>query len=299
LFRCSVAFVWREFVFEDFVKHLIKLALTAATFACVAWNVSAAGPLAAKVNDVEITALEVDKFIQAASGPSGMLLKPGIATERLIGLELLAQEAIRRGKDRNVGRQALANDIVKEFMAANPLSETDVRNEYDRFKAAQPKQTEYKISIIVVKTDAEAKSILGGLAEGKPFASFVTRSIDENSKRDGGTLDWMKAKEMSPPIMWAVSKMEVGTVAKEPLRESYGFVILKLDSVREDSSFPVYAEVRDELARSVLRQRDARMMKPLADRASIQQFEGYANITINQNGERSFGPYVRKVEAQR
>ena len=37
---------------------------------------------------------------------------------------------------------------------------------------------------IVVKTEDEAAAIIAGLNAGKPFSSFVAKSIDENSKND-------------------------------------------------------------------------------------------------------------------
>ena len=275
----------------------MKLAVVAATLACVAWSALAAGPLAARVNNVDITAQEVNEYIQASAGPAGLMLKPGHATVQLIGLELLAQEAIRAGKDRSAGRLALAKGVMTEFMAANPLTDADVKREYGRVKAAQPKEAEYKLRMIVVKTDAEARSILAGLAAGKPFASFVQQSIDENSKRDGGATDWMKAEEMSVPYRLAVRDMKAGALLKEPLKESYGFVVLKLDDVR-DNAFPPYAEMRDQMAKSLMGQRNVQLLKPLAEKATIQQFEGYAPTTIKLNGEPDHGPYVRKIDPQ-
>lgn len=225
------------------------------------------------------------------------MLKPGDATVHLIGLELLAQEAIRAGKHRSAGREILAKGVIKEFMTANPLTDADVKREYERVRAEQPKETEYKLRMIVVRTDAEARSILAGLAAGKPFASFVHQSIDENSRRDGGAADWMKAEEMSVVYRLALRDMKAGGVAKEPLKESYGFVVLKLDDIRDDA-FPPYAEVRDQIGRSLMGQRNERLLKPLAEKATIQQFEGYASTSIDLNGERNHGPYVRKVDAQ-
>jgi peptidyl-prolyl cis-trans isomerase C len=275
----------------------MKLAVVATALSCMAWSALAAGPLAARVNNVDITAQDVNEYMRVSAGPTGFMLKPGEATVQLIGQELLAQEAIRAGKDRSAGRQTLAKGVMKEFIAANPLEEADVKREYERVKAAQPKETEYKLRMIVVKTDAEARSILAGLAAGKPFASFVHQSIDENTKRDGGASDWMKADEMSVPYRLALRDMKAGDLLKEPLRESYGFVVMKLDDVR-DNAFPPYAEVRDPIAQSLIRQRDMRLLKPLAEKATIQQFEGYAPTTINANGERDHGPYVRKIDPQ-
>lgn len=279
------------------MKKYIKLAFAAATLASAALTASAAGPLAAKVNNVQITAQEVDEFIRA-KGPSGLMLGPGSATEQLIEIELLAQEALRRGQDRSAGRVALARGVVKEFMDANPLSEAEVKREYELVKAAQPKEKEYKISMIVLKTEAEANRILASLAAGKSFASFVSRSNDERSRENGGAVDWMRMENMRPTFVHALLDMKAGTVAKEPVREDFGFVVLRLDEVR-NISFPAYAEVRDNFVQSVLGQRRAKLMGPLAEKASIQQFEGYVQITLDMKGDRSYGPYVRKVETQR
>ncbi|UUZ50259.1 hypothetical protein LP420_10045 [Massilia sp. B-10] len=79
----------------------MKRYFAAAMLSCMALSALAAGPIAAKVNNVVITGQEVDEYIQASAESRGFRIKPGEATVQLIGLELLAQEAIRGGKDRS------------------------------------------------------------------------------------------------------------------------------------------------------------------------------------------------------
>lgn len=240
----------------------------------------AAGPLAAKVNGVEITAEQVEALSTYGAKQTGFKLKPGYATEQLIYRELLAQEAIRNGADKSADRGELASLTYKAYAAAHPLGEEDLKKEYARLKAEAPRKMEYLVSFILVKTDAEAKAIIAGLDAGKPFSSFVSRSIDENSKREGGSLGWSDPASLSHSYARAISEMKTGAHNKEPLKESYGYGVIQVEDQRQDN-FPPYAEARDGLMEQVKKQWQEGLFKPLRDKATIEVFEGYQDKVID------------------
>ena len=274
----------------------MKSALLAMSLVWMTWSASAAEPLAARVNGVEITASDVAEYMKM---PRKAFLKKGEATEHLIALELMAQEAIRRGHDKNAGRLALASSVFSEFSAANPISEADIKNEYERIKAEQRKPPEYAISMIIVKTSAEAKEILSGLAAGKSFASLASLSIEEKKPwQKDGVVEWTRASDLNPPLDSIVQRMKPGTVYSEPIAQNYGYVVLRLDDSRV-VGFPSLEEARNDVVGSLRADRQKRFLRPLADKASIQQFEPFGLIRVSQTGEISYGPYVKKLDVQR
>ena len=237
----------------------------------------AAGPLAARVNGVDITAQDVENYNALLEAKRGMRLKLGSATDELISRELLAQEGLRQGKDKKLDKTELARQVYKEFAANNRFGESDVRKEYERLKADEPKKSEYKISGIVVKTEAEAKTIITGLDAGKPFSSFVSQSIDRNSRKDGGSMGWFELHNIDSAYQIAVQNLKPGTYAPNPVGTSYGYSVVRLDDVR-DVGFPEYSEVRDLLIKRFSEELDEKLFKPLRDSAKIERFPGYEPV---------------------
>lgn len=257
----------------------MRNATLAAVLASMGALAFAVGPLAAKVNGVEITAQEVEDFNSAIAEKSGYKLKTGYATDQLVTRELLAQEGIRQGKDKALGRTELARQVFKEFAAANMYGESDVRKEYDSIKAAAPKKTEYKIRGIVVKTEPEAKAIIDGLNAGKPFSSFVSQSIDENSKRDDGVMGWFELRDIDTSYRIALENLKVGKYYKNPVGTNAGYAVVKLDDMR-DVGFPEYSELRESLAKRMGEERREKLLKPLRENAKIERFPGYEPVEV-------------------
>lgn len=259
------------------MSNWMRKAALAAILASGSALALAAGPLAAKVNGVDITAQEVDEFNATIEEKRGFKLKAGYAADELITRELLAQEAVRQGKDKNLDKTELARLVFKDFAATNGFGESDVRKEYEKMKSAEPKKTEYKIRGIVVKTEADAKTILAGLDAGKPFSSFVGQSIDENSKRDGGHMGWFELHNIDASYGAAVASLKPGNYYKKPVVTSYGYSVIKLDDTR-DVGFPEYSEMRELLITRMSTERREKLLKPLRDNARIERFAGYEPV---------------------
>lgn len=232
---------------------------------------------AAKVNGVGITVQEVGAFNSLVAEKRGFKLKPGAATDELITRELLAQEGVRQGKDKNLDKTELARQVFKEYVEANAFGESDVKKEYERIKAEAPKKTEYKIRAIVVKTEDEATAILAGLNAGKPFSSFVSRSIDETSRNDNGNMGWFELHDLDPSFAAALVRLKPGTYQKTPVHLGLGYCVLLLDDVRE-GGFPEYSEVREQLIAKIRDERRNGLIQPLRDKANIERFAGYEAV---------------------
>lgn len=261
------------------MSNWMKKATLAAVLAGMGALAMAAGPLAAKVNGVEITGQEVEEFNNSVAEKRGFKLKTGYATDELVTRELLAQEAIRHGKDKSLSKIELARVVFKEFAAANQFTEADVRKEYDKIKSEVPKKMEYKIRGIVVKNEADAKAIIAGLDAGKPFSSFVPQSIDENSKKDDGVMGWFELSDIDMSYRIALENLKPGMYYKRPVGTNYGYSVVKLDDVR-DVGFPEYSELREGLTNKMSEERREKLLKPLRDNAKIERFPGYEPVKV-------------------
>ena len=140
------------------------------------------------VNGQTITPARVDAIMKAAQNQAqaqGQQLDPNMSQmvrDQLITAEVLRQEAIREGLDQkpevraeieNMQAMTLANQLVQQYQKANPVSDTDIRAEYDRVKANAPAKKSYHVQHILVKTEKEANALLDALRKGKPFAQLA------------------------------------------------------------------------------------------------------------------------------
>lgn len=250
------------------------VSLLRAALLCLALPAWAAGPLAARVNGMEIDAEQVQALRQQAA-KRGTALTPGAATALLIRRELLAQQALGQGADPQADRDALARQSYQAYARAHPVTEADTRREYQRLQAENPPTQEYLPRFILVKTAAEAKAIIAGLNDGQPFASFVGRSIDANSRQDGGSLGWTDTSNLTPQYAQAIAQLQPGAHTKAPLAEPFGYGVVQLEAIRL-ASLPPYEEMRAQITEQLKRQRFEQLLAPLRAQAKITVFDGYA-----------------------
>ena len=176
------------------------LAAVALTLSSSAFGAdSAAG--GAKVNGTVIPAYRIDAAVKSriaqgqADSPE---LRKGIR-DALINQEVVAQEAVKRGLDKQpataarieLDRQsALVNAYFEDYLKKNPISDDMLRKEYERLKPQVPAK-EYRVRHILVEKEDDAKNIIAQIKKGGSFEKLAAEhSTDPGSKGRGGDLDW-------------------------------------------------------------------------------------------------------------
>jgi hypothetical protein len=137
----------------------------------------AAATTVATVNGKQLSSDLLDVFVQAVSGgaqeaPSDE--QKAQMLDQLINMTLAAQAAEKDGLAKDTAVQAridllrtqiLAEAASEKFVKANPVSEEELKAEYDTQVAAMPK--EYKARHILVETKETAESIIRELSGGR------------------------------------------------------------------------------------------------------------------------------------
>lgn len=120
---------------------------------------------------------------------------------------------------------------VQNFVKANPVTDAEIKAEYDS-KVAGENGTEYKARHILVKTEDEAKKIIVELNKGGDFAKLANKnSLDAKESQNGGDLGWFVAGQMVAPFSEAVVKLQKGKYTEAPVKTQFGYHII----LREDS----------------------------------------------------------------
>ena len=235
---------------------------------------------AATVNGVAIPESRVDLRVDAAVH-QGQTDSPELRKairEDLINLEVISQEATKKGLDKSedviqgleLARESvLVNAYFKDFIKNHPISEDELKKEYDGLKARLGNK-EYKVAHILVKTEAEAKKIEKELMNKKAdFAKIAKeKSLDPGSAKDGGELGWNAPANFVPPFADAVLSLSKGEISA-PVQSKFGWHIIKLEGVR-DLKVPPFAQLKPNLMRRMQQQAIQKEILDLRSKAQIK-----------------------------
>ena len=208
----------------------------------------------------------------------------------LVDLEMLAQEAEKRGLDkkpeiaRNIRRStveildfSLLNNILKDI-TVTPL---DVENFYNNeYKQTLENIEQRRVREIVVNSEAKAKEILVELLRGGNFASIATsQSIAESAKK-GGDLGYliyqpnMKFTKFWEAVLTLDEKQTSG-IFKDPDKQEYYIVMIEDIKKGEPESL---SKIYDQLEIILKQQRSFEAIDKL-----LKDIESDTDIKVNDN----------------
>jgi peptidyl-prolyl cis-trans isomerase C len=199
--------------------------------------------------------------------------------QELINREVLYQESVKRGLDKNpdvalqleiLRQNLLVAALLQEQVRKNQPNEAALKTEYERIKAQQGDK-EYRARHILVKTEEEAKDALAQLAKGGKFEAIASeKSIDNGSKGNGGDLNWAPAGRYVKPFAEALTKLKKGEVTKAPVQTQYGWHVIQLQDERP-FKMPTFDELKGQLAQMMGRQTVEKVVADLRSKAKITE----------------------------
>lgn len=217
--------------------------------------------IVATVNGQNIGQTEFNSFVSLATGNTADKLTPEQRQQvlnRLIGVHLAAQAAEKANLQNQTEtatslylwrNNVLSDALLKKYMTEHPISEAELKKEYDRQVAAIPKQ--YHARHILVESKPIADSLIRELKRGADFAKLAKEeSKDPGSAPKGGDLDWFTGENMVRPFMEAVAKLEKGKITEEPVQSQFGWHVIKLEDTRSQAP-PAFTDVRQQINQAV------------------------------------------------
>ena len=248
--------------------------------AATAATAASAKPVAT-VNGKVLSAEMFDTFLQAVTGKPPAEATPEQKSQlldQLVNMTLAAQPAEKEGlaKDSKVQTrldllktQILAEAASEKYIKAHPVSETEVKAEYDTQVAAMPK--EYKARHILVEKKETAESLIRDLQAGGDFAKLAkAESKDPGSAAKGGDLGWFSAQSMVKPFSDALATLEKGATTKTPVQTQYGWHVIQLEDTRSPEA-PAFADVKQQVEMLSQRKKLQAYLDELRKTAKIQK----------------------------
>jgi len=198
--------------------------------------------------------------------------------EEVIAREVFMQEAEKRGlsgsddfkTQMELARQAiLIRELFADFQKKNPVTDADLKGEYDKFVAANGGK-EYKARHILVEKEDEAKVIIASLKKGGKFEDIAKKSSkDPGSGANGGDLDWANPSSYVPEFAEAITKLNKGQMTDAPVKTQFGYHIIRIDDIRT-AKLPPFEELKPQIAQQMQQQKLTAFQQGLREKAKVE-----------------------------
>ncbi len=202
----------------------------------------------------------------------------GQIKEEVIAREIFMQEAQKRGLEASADYKAqmelarqtiLIRELFNDYQTKNPVTDAEIKAEYDKFVAANSGK-EYKASHILVEKEDEAKAIIASIKKGAKFADIAKKqSKDPGSGANGGDLDWANPSSYVSEFTEALDKLNKGQMTQTPVKSQFGWHIIRLDDTR-NAQLPKLDEVKPQVAQQLQQQKLAKFQEDLRAKAKVE-----------------------------
>ncbi len=212
---------------------------------------------------------------------SGRPITPEIEAqikEEVIAREVFMQEAKKRNLEASADYKAqmelarqsiLIRELFADYQKKNPVTDAEIKAEYDKFVAANNGK-EYKASHILVEKEEEAKEIIASIKQGGSFEEIAKKqSKDPGSGARGGDLDWANPNSYVPEFTEAMLKLKKGEMTETPVKSQFGWHIIRVDDERQ-AQLPKLEDVKPQIAQQLQQQKLGQFQEELRAKAKVE-----------------------------
>jgi len=198
--------------------------------------------------------------------------------ERIIALKVAAMAGAKEGLETDPEIKAqleiqrmgvLGQNYMNRYLASNPVTEQELKAEYDTQVAALPK-TEFKARHILVESEEKASQLIVQLQAGGDFSELAKANSTGPTAKDGGDLGWFTPDRMVKPFADALGALKKGEYTPAPVQTQYGWHVIMLENTRETAA-PPFDQVKDNLRAAMEQRRLERQMQKLREGARIEK----------------------------
>lgn len=281
LILCACA----RFLVDKHMNHYVSKVFAALLLVGLSGSVAHAqnkpAGAVASVNGVAIpqTLLDQNVRVNIAQGQRDTPELRQAIQDELVNREVLAQESARLGLDKTAEAQAqwaqvrqtfMVEILLNDYARRNPITEDALKAEFDRQIAAMKEEQQYRISLIVTATEAEAKAILARLKKGESFSKLASELSIDPSKKNSGEVGWVVAAQILPAISNVMVNLTKGGLSAAPIQTPAGWNIIKLEDKRAFVA-PSYELAKNDIRQMLLQKQRFDYVKTLRDKAKVVQ----------------------------
>jgi len=199
----------------------------------------------AVVNGEAITEKNYENYMQlrrARSAPAAdKEEEKKIVLNELIDRVLMTQHAAQNKLDQDldvhyrmkrVQENILVQAMIHKMLEDLKIVDDDLKKLFQQ-EIEGTHKVEYKTRHILVKTEDEAKDVIKKLKAKASFAKLAQeKSIDTQSGKEGGQLDWINQGMVVPEFFSALKDMKKDGVSEAPVKTQFGWHVIKVEDTR-------------------------------------------------------------------
>ncbi|NQW66240.1 MAG: peptidylprolyl isomerase [Burkholderiales bacterium] len=259
--------------FSFLPRAVATAVLSLASIALHAQNVAIVNGKAVPKSRLNMLAAQLERSGRSVTPDMEQQLR-----EEVIMREIFMQEAEKQSLDGSddykiqleLAKQSiLIRELFNQYQKANPISEADVKAEYDKFIASSSGK-EYRARHILVEKEDQAKAIIASLKKGGKFEDIAKKqSKDPGSGANGGDLDWANPGSFVKEFSEAMVALKKGQITDAAVKTQFGFHIIRLDDTRE-TPVPKFDEVKPQILQQMQQGKLAEYQQSLREKAKIE-----------------------------
>jgi peptidyl-prolyl cis-trans isomerase C len=256
-----------------FLSVALTLSLGSFAVGALAQNIAIVNGKAVPKSRLEALAQQLER--------SGRPITPeieGQIKDEVIAREIFMQEAQKKGLDATedyksqleLARQTiLIRELFADYQKSNPVTDADIKAEYDRFISTNS-GTEYRARHILVEKEDQARAIIASIKKGQKFEDIAKKqSKDPGSGAKGGDLDWASPGNFVKEFSQAMTSLKKGQMTEDPVKTQFGFHIIRLDDVRQAQA-PKFEDVKPQIAQQLQQGRMNGYQQDLRSKAKVE-----------------------------
>lgn len=200
--------------------------------------------------------------------------------------ELILQQASKDGLDKGPEIEEKLQDLRKRLVVEaylkkkveteSNVSDEDLKKFYEQNKDKFKTGEQIKASHILVKTEQEAKSILGQIKAGGNFEELAKKNSVDSSAAKGGDLGWFGKGSMVPVFEKAALALKEGQVS-DVVKSDFGYHIIKLTGKRPAGIRPL-EEVKEQIKGAIMPGKQQEVFQKIKE-----ELKKTAKITIKED----------------
>jgi len=213
-----------------------------------------ASPIVAKVGKQTYTLDDLKRVVPQNSDLEISTLQVQNYIKRWIESELVYQEALVNGFEKDTEIQKGIEKIVRDYVVVRYLeknidqgievTEAEIEEFYQNNSSEfiRPKDF-YNVQLISVKTYREANAIRGSITGGEKFEDMAREHSLDDSKNNGGNLGWLSVDELPPVLATKVPYMGIKKLNR--IKSLQGYYIIQVIEKRKKGDIQTLEEVRE------------------------------------------------------
>ena len=272
-------------MFSSVSPRVLVALLSALAFAggvAAAPPAPADNPVVARIDGVELHRSDVEaarKSLPAQAQQMSLDKVYPILLDRLVNDALVAAAARKQHleQDPEVQRQLklaegqLVERAYLQRTIEQAATQEALQARYRIWLKGKKADEEVHARHILVKTEDEAKAVVGELEKGGDFAALAKKYSTDAGAGAGGDLGWFGRTDMVPEFSEAAFATAKGQFTKKPVKTQFGWHVIEVLD-RRTKPVPAFAEAEPEIRNLVARDVVAAKLTELHKNAKIETF---------------------------